>query len=208
MQHDSISSWKTANPINWAGPSSEVLKELLAPVWIPTNAEITVSSIRDSIGLTADQYSMVRDTLETAIKTLKSSDKQSDRAKGLDLQDAIGAMVSRGTSLSALDRQAMIDLLSSFGGWSDVVRDAVKSLGGSWFVRWQIEGYPSEPTLDLLVNRKIVELTRSTINAKATAINAWLDRIDFNGYSELELQTYCDSLLASEDGNPSGGVPQ
>ena len=69
-------------------------------------------------------------------------------------------------------------------------------------LRWQAEGYESEPTLADVTKQAIVDTTRTTINAKATAINAWLDAADLSAYTEATLQTYCDSLLASADGNP------
>lgn len=186
----------------------ERLEYLLAEVWEPTNAEVTIGMIRDEIGLTQEQYALVRGTLETAIETLKADADPVKRSQGLDLQDALTAMLSRGISLSSENRQATIDLLAALGSWPDPVRDAVKSLGGVYRVRWQVEGYQAAPTLSVLTKQQIIENTRSRINAKATAVNAWLDAVDLESYSESQLQDYCDSLLASEDGNPIVTEPQ
>lgn len=50
-----------------------------------------------------------------------------------------------------------------------------------------------------------VSETRRTVNllsAKATAVNAWCDALDLTTKTPEEVQQYCDSLLASSDGNP------
>lgn len=44
--------------------------------------------------------------------------------------------------------------------------------------------------------------TVSLLSAKATAVNAWCDALDLATKSPKEVQEYCDSLLASSDGNP------
>ena len=41
------------------------------------------------------------------------------------------------------------------------------------------------------------------IQAKSTALNAWLDLLDTASKTVQEVQAYCDALLASSDGNPS-----
>jgi hypothetical protein len=51
-----------------------------------------------------------------------------------------------------------------------------------------------------------VSETRRTVNllaAKATAVNAWCDALDLTTKSPEEVQEYCESLLASSDGNPA-----
>jgi|GEM_PF-2567234 len=134
-------------PIDWTKPAAEILADLLTPVWVPTNAEVTIGMIRDAIGLTPQEYGLVRSTLEGAIATLKADDDPVKRMQGIDLHDALSAMLSRGISLSSPDRQATIDLLAAFGQWPDSVRDAVKAVGGVWVGRWSLEGFDAEPTL-------------------------------------------------------------
>lgn len=51
----------------------------------------------------------------------------------------------------------------------------------------------------------IVSETRRAVNllsAKATAVNAWCDALDLLSKTPVEVQKYCESLLASSDGNP------
>lgn len=51
-----------------------------------------------------------------------------------------------------------------------------------------------------------VSETRRTVNllsAKSTAVNAWCDALDLATKTPEEVQAYCDSLLASSDGNPA-----
>lgn len=161
--------------IDWSLPAAEVLAELLTDVWVPTNAEVTISMIRDTIGLTTSQYALVRDTLENAIKALKASENRAERTQGLDLQDALAAMVSKGASLSELDRQATIDMLAVFGSWPDAVRDSVKALGGTWVKRWTLEGLTAEPTLSQIEFRQArdtaIASTEQMINDESTKLN-------------------------------------
>lgn len=45
--------------------------------------------------------------------------------------------------------------------------------------------------------------TANRLSAKATAVNAWCDALDLATKTPEEVQAYCDSLLASNDGNPA-----
>jgi hypothetical protein len=141
-------------PIDWTKPTADILADLLVPVWVPTNAEVTIGMIRDSIGLTPQEYGLVRSTLEGAIATLRADADPAKRMQGIDLHDALSAMLSRGISLSSPDRQATIDLLAAFGQWPDAVRDAVKAVGGVWVGRWSLEGFDAEPMLVDVETRK------------------------------------------------------
>lgn len=62
-----------------------------------------------------------------------------------------------------------------------------------------------ETTADDCRKAWIVAETRRTVSllsAKATAVNAWCDALDLTTKTPEEVQAYCDSLLASSDGNP------
>ena len=125
----------------------ERLDYLLEVEFVPTDALVTIGMIRDEIGLTVEQYALVRGTLESAIATLKADADPTKRMQGIDLQDALSAMLSRGISLSNASRQGTIDLLAEFGEWPDAIRDKIKELGGKNQPRWKREGYEAEPTI-------------------------------------------------------------
>ena len=55
---------------------------------------------------------------------------------------------------------------------------------------------------DQIAKEDVMNGTRATVSGKATAVNAWLDVYDLDGKTLAEVQVYCDSLLASADGNP------
>ncbi len=148
--------------IDWTKPADEILADLLVEVWVPTNAEVTIGMIRDTLGFTPEQYGLVRGTLEQAINTLIADADPVNRMKGIDLKDARDAMLSRGISLSDANRQATIDELASFGSWPDAVRDAVKALGGQSVSRWSLEGFETEPARVQVESRKSLEATRIT----------------------------------------------
>ena len=126
-------------PIDWTKPTADILADLLTPVWVPTNAAITVAEIVDAVG---------KDSARLVIGTLQAG-------AGFDplLAASYQAISTVGMSLSGADRQAMIDELA-VGSWPDAVRDAVKALGGVWVGRWSLEGFDAEPTLGQVFARK------------------------------------------------------
>lgn len=175
----------------------ERLDYLLEPVFVPTNVLVTIGEIKAA--LPAEAYGLVLATFAGA--KVPASAAIADVAKAAEMESSFIAMSGDGLGLSTPDRQAVIDELALSGGWPDAVRDAVKALGGVDQPRWQVEGYQAEPTLADIEKGTIVSATRTAINAKATAINAWLDTVDLSAYTSVELQAYCDSLLDSADGN-------
>jgi len=114
--------------------AKERLDYLLESVFVPTNATITVSEIVAAVG--------GMDAARLVVGTL-----QAGAAQDPILAASYQALSTVGMSLSVQDRQALIDQLAVAGQWPDVVRDAVKALGGVSRPRWQIEGYAIEPTL-------------------------------------------------------------
>jgi hypothetical protein len=121
----------------------ERLDYLLADVWVPTNAVVTLAVIRDALPQQA--YGLVLVTLANAKKP--QADTPEAIAAATEMEGVFIALNGAGISLSSPDRQAVIDQLATAGQWPDAVRDAVKALGGVIRKRWQVEGYEAEPTL-------------------------------------------------------------
>ena len=132
------------NPIDWTLPAADILAELLADVWVPTDAAITGSEIVAAVGM---------DAARLVAGTLKA---------GADLDPLLAlsyqAISTVGMSLSGDDRQSMIDELAVVGSWPDAVRDGVKALGGVYVGRWSLEGFDAEPTLAQIEVRKAEKL--------------------------------------------------
>lgn len=40
------------------------------------------------------------------------------------------------------------------------------------------------------------------VQAKSTSVNGWLDVLDTDAITLAEVQTYCDELIASDEGKP------
>ena len=86
---------------------------------------------------------------------------------------------------------------------------AVAALGGGWlFADLTVEQFAAQRTAAESNAEKatIVATTRQTVSllsAKATAVNAWCDALDLATKTPEEVQAYCDSMLASSDGNPA-----
>ncbi len=86
---------------------------------------------------------------------------------------------------------------------------AVAGLGGGWlFADLKVEQFAAQRQAadSLAASRQIVAATRQVVtvlSAKATAVNAWCDALDLSTKTPEEVQAYCDSLLASSDGNPA-----
>jgi hypothetical protein len=85
----------------------------------------------------------------------------------------------------------------------------VAALGGGWlFADLTAEQFAAQREAAEAIAEKlaIVAQARQTVSllsAKATAVNAWCDALDLTTKSPEEVQEYCDSLLASIDGNPA-----
>jgi hypothetical protein len=103
-----------------------------------------------------------------------------------------------GLQLHTDERQAMIAGLADAAGWPAELKAAALAAGLTYTSL-------SDATADDCQKAWIVSETRRTVNllsAKATAVNAWCDAIDLTTKTPEEVQAYCDSLLASSDGNP------
>ena len=119
-----------------------------------------------------------------------------------------------GLEFASDSRREDIDALSVGGQWESVIpgmTDRVKALGRLTQTKWeQFGGSGSVPSVDAIAKALIVSECRDDmaavlqpIQAKSTALNAWLDLLDTASKTVQEVQAYCDALLASSDGNPS-----
>jgi len=143
--------------------AQERLDYLLAEDWVPTNALVTIGTIKAA--LPEESYGLVLATF--AVAKIPASNSIADIAKAAETESSFIAMSGDGLNLSSPERQAVIDALATAGSWPDAVRDAVKALGGVWRPRWQSEGYATQPTL---------QSVQAEINRDATA--AWYEARD------------------------------
>lgn len=106
-----------------------------------------------------------------------------------------------GLQLHTDERQQMIDGLAAAGKWPPELAAAVKSAGLTYT---SLAG-EAVTTNDCRKAWTISETRRTAnlLSAKATAVNAWCDALDLATKTPEEVQAYCDSLLASSDGNPA-----
>jgi hypothetical protein len=125
---------------------------------------------------------------------------------GVLLQDPNGIMLFQKLSSSAGVMWAhavtvpYLQWLVSQGKMSEAVKDALIDLSAP------VTRPHADVTADDCQKAWTVAETRrnvSLLSAKATAVNAWCDALDLATKSPEEVQAYCDSLLASNDGNPS-----
>ena len=82
------------------------------------------------------------------------------------------------------------------------------AVGISFVTPWQ-QANIEQPTLEQVEKVWTVDKARrdmsaelQVLQAKSTAVNAWLDSLDVASMTVAELQAYCSALLASPDGNP------
>ena len=104
-----------------------------------------------------------------------------------------------GLQLHTDERQAMIAGLADAAGWPAELKAAALAAGLTYTSL-------ADATADDCQKAWTVAETRRTVNllaAKATAVNAWCDALDLTTKTPEEVQSYCDSLLASSDGNPA-----
>jgi hypothetical protein len=99
------------------------------------------------------------------------------------------------------ERQVIIAGLADAAGWPAELKAAALAAGLTY-----TSPAGSAVTADDCQKAWTVSETRRTVNllsAKATAVNAWCDALDLATKTPEEVQAYCDSLLASNDGNPA-----
>jgi len=158
--------------------AQERLDYLLGNVSSPTNAAITLASIKDVLPVEA--YALVRLTLEGAM--VVPDDTPADElieAKMIaaEMADALSALRTVGLSLSGDDRQAIVDMLAVAGSWPDAVRDAVKALGVRTQPRWEIEGYATEPTLAIVAlestKKELEDSAKDRLQAFREVLSSW-----------------------------------
>jgi hypothetical protein len=85
---------------------------------------------------------------------------------------------------------------------------ALAAQGVSLVAPWQSAGI-AEPTLEDVQKawviwdcRRDMAAILQPIQAKSTAVNAWLDSLNTSEMTIDQVQAYCDSILASDYGNP------
>jgi len=125
--------------------------------------------------------------------------------KNVDQEAFIYQLGGKGIQLSDPDVQELLLGLAA-GGIPGCAALAAK--GRSVIAPWQSAGL-DEPTIEQVEKAFVVEEARKQmaailqpVQAKATALNAWLDLLDTSAKTVAEVQAYCDGLLASSDGNP------
>jgi len=115
------------------------------------------------------------------------------------------ALSTVGLQLYTADRQTMIEQLGAGTLTAEQVQ-VVKELGVK-----QEPKFPGVSEQDVLscIKQKAIDQCRADmaailqpVQAKSSAVNAWLDVLDTSGMTQAEVQAYCDALLASSDGNP------
>jgi len=100
------------------------------------------------------------------------------------------------------------DMLGQFAAGGLPGAQELLDQGVSLVAPWQSAGI-TEPTLEDVQKAWTIDKARrdmaailQPVQAKSTALNAWLDSIDTSQMTVAELDAYCNSLLASDDGNP------
>ena len=165
MDITTIPGWQTKSPEELHAYASQIVET-------PTGAEVTMAMIRDHAGLTQEEYGLVRGTLDTAIATLRASDDPATRMRGLDLDDALQAMRSRGIDLGASDRQQVVDELALFGDWPNEVRDKIKALGVRRETWWHRETGSDVPDAEELVDSQHQMLRKEAVKAVRSRCNS------------------------------------
>jgi hypothetical protein len=131
-----------------------------------------------------------------------------------DLRGGIGALLGhvnkpRSTIIDttqdpwASDASALLPGLMATGILSETQVGEVLALAGGYRYP-DVDEAAVDAAIELEEKRVVIESTRTAVNSRTTRINAWLDAIDMS-LSVAEIEAYIAGLLASDDGNPSGG---
>lgn len=179
--------------------SSEIFDYLSEITVIPNSHGWTPKEILDGGHLTKEEMRLFVGTM------------QADPITWLGLQWF--ATNKEGLEFGSNERQTFIDDLSAAGNWESQIvgiTDRIKALGRLSQTNWQQLGGSGEiPSADVIEKVLAIAQCRDAmaailqpVQAKSTAVNAWLDALDTSTMTVAEVQAYCTGLLASEDGNP------
>jgi len=165
--------------------AEERFSYLLESVWTPTNRGVVLRDVYAAAGEHEGLVALTLRRVKNPILSDEMSDSERNQVEVLaeQVSQACVAMSTvGGLSLSDEKSQSLIDVLAQIGDWPDVVRDAVKALGGVWQARWKtIPSYAAEPTL---------ESVQAEIDRDATA--AWYsarDAVVREGLHDLTITT-------------------
>jgi hypothetical protein len=117
-------------------------------------------------------------------------------------------LTTGGLDLSRHEVQYMLDELAVIPQLAPFV-EPIKLIG-----RWSVSPMENaglepatieqvETALETIQKVQLVSDARSSVNAKATAVNAWLDVLDVAELTVAQVHDYVQSLLSSDDGNPT-----
>jgi hypothetical protein len=169
-------------------------------ITIPNMRGWTPKAILEEGRLTANELRLLVGTMQADPLTWLAAQWFATREEGLEF--------------GSNERRAAIDAMSVAAGWEQAIEgmtDRVKALGRLTQTKWeQLGGMGTVPSVDAIAKALIISQCRDDmsailqpIQAKSTALNAWLDSLDTSAKTTAEVQAYCDELLASPDGNPS-----
>ena len=178
----------------------QIAEYLSGVVTIPNMRGWTPVSIEKEGGLPGHEVDIFLDTLKAARGRAASAWTWLSTNK-------------EGLELGSEERQKMIETFSEVGQWESLssgMTQRVIALGKTTLTRWQqLGGSGDVPLPDTIEKALLISQCRDSmaailqpLQAKSTALNAWLDSLDTSKKTVEEVQEYCNQLLASSDGNP------
>ena len=173
---------------DWATVAS-TLNALTKVVKDPT--PVTYARIRELFG---------EETRQLIAASIRAMAKSNSPLAG-EMEDLHTVMLNEqiGVRLDLDERQIMLAQIGASAGWDQQLVSQIAALG----VRSSSQIEPT--TADDCQKEWIVAGCRTSLSAlaaKVTNASAWLDALDLSTKTASELQAYCDSLLASQTGNP------
>jgi hypothetical protein len=180
--------------------AQEIYNYLAESITLPNMRGWTPKAILQEGRLTANELRLLVGTMQADPLTWLAAQWFATREEGLEF--------------GSDERRAAIDAMSVAAGWEQAIEgmtDRVKALGRLTQTKWeQLGGMGTVPSVDAIAKALIISQCRDDmsailqpIQAKSTALNAWLDSLDTSAKTVAEVQAYCSDLLASPDGNPS-----
>lgn len=180
---------------------SHIAEYLGESITIPNMLGWTPVSIEKEGGLPGHEVDIFLDTLQAARGRAASAWTWLSTNK-------------EGLELGSEERQQMIAAFSQVGQWESLspgMTERVIALGKTTLTRWQQLGGSGEiPSADAIEKALAIAQCRDDmaailqpVQAKSTAVNAWLDSLNTSEMTVEQVQAYCEALLASTDGNPA-----
>lgn len=179
-----------------SGTAAERRAQLAATVTIPSNrGRLTHTWVAENLGLA------VADGVYNSIASISVPTAQ---------RYAVGTGIDTTAETWKTQAEAVAVAVPALAPYLSTLRDFESLTVTTWQKMGGTSEVPSveeiQSAMDEIEKQTIISTTRTAAASRHNNLKAWLDEYSLDGKTAEQVQAYCDDLLDSSDGNPTGGA--